>query len=151
MEKFRAVCHSNGYPCGWEKMGLNNMSLMSASAVSGNVSEEMSPAISAGNHLMGWQISTKWMYWYIPGLDRWNESVALGRQKKKEKGRRQRVGNKQEKTKTSLSWFIQLRSMPAMFVCSLSADTDRNFNYFIREGKWKDLSVVISAVFHRSI
>lgn len=54
MEKFRAVCHSNGYPCGWEKMGLNNVSLMSASAVSGNVSEEMSPAISASNHLMGW-------------------------------------------------------------------------------------------------
>lgn len=53
MEKFRAVCHSNGYPCGWEKMGLNNVSLMSASAVSGNVSEEMSPAISASNHLMG--------------------------------------------------------------------------------------------------
>lgn len=36
-----------------EKMGLNNVSLMSASAVSGNVSEEMSPAISASNHLMG--------------------------------------------------------------------------------------------------
>lgn len=53
MEKFRTVCHSNGYPCGWEKMGLNNMSLMSASAVSGNVSEEMSPAISTSNHLMG--------------------------------------------------------------------------------------------------
>lgn len=34
-------------------MGLNNVSLMSASAVSGNVSEEMSPAISASNHLMG--------------------------------------------------------------------------------------------------
>lgn len=54
MEKFRAVCHVNGYPCGWEKMGVNNVSLMSASAVSGNVSEEMSPAISARNHLMGW-------------------------------------------------------------------------------------------------
>lgn len=53
MEKFRAVCHSNGYPCGWEKMGLNNVSLMSASAVSGNISDEMSPAISASNHLMG--------------------------------------------------------------------------------------------------
>lgn len=54
MEKFRVVCHSNGYPCGWAKMGLNNMSLMSASAVSGNISEEMSLAISASNHLMGW-------------------------------------------------------------------------------------------------
>lgn len=53
MEKFRPVCHSNGYPCGWEKMGLNNVSLMPASAVSGNISEEMSPAISASNHLMG--------------------------------------------------------------------------------------------------
>lgn len=58
MEKFRAVCHSNGYPCGWEKMGLNNVSLMSASAVSGNISDEMiacrnAPAISASNHLMG--------------------------------------------------------------------------------------------------
>lgn len=42
MEKFRAVCHSNGYPCGLEKMGLNNVSLMSASTVSGSVSEEMS-------------------------------------------------------------------------------------------------------------
>lgn len=62
MEKFRTVCHSNGYPCGWQKMGLNNMSLMSAGAVSGSVSEEMSPAISASNHLMGQQISTKWMY-----------------------------------------------------------------------------------------
>lgn len=50
MEKFRPVCHSNGYPCGWAKMGLNNVSLM---CVSGNVSGEMSPAISASNHLMG--------------------------------------------------------------------------------------------------
>lgn len=38
-------------------MGLNNLSLMSGSTVSGNVSEEMSPAISASNHLMGQQIS----------------------------------------------------------------------------------------------
>lgn len=59
MEEFRAVCRSNGYPCASEKMGLNNMSLMS---VSGSGSEEMSPAISASNHLMGRQISAKWMY-----------------------------------------------------------------------------------------
>lgn len=45
MEKFRAVCHSNGYPCGLDKMGLNNVPLMSGSTVSENVSGEMSPAI----------------------------------------------------------------------------------------------------------
>lgn len=52
MEKFRAVCHSNGYPCGWEKMGLNNVSLMSASTVSECIRRNV-PAISARNHLMG--------------------------------------------------------------------------------------------------
>lgn len=149
MEKFRTVCHSNGYPCGWEKMGLNNMSLMSAGAVSGNVSEEMSPAISASNHLMGQQISTKWMYWSIPGLDRWNEPLRW--QKRERQEVEKRPGCKQEEIKTRLSRFIQLHGIPLMFVCSLSADTDRNFNYFIRRGKWKDLSVVISAVFYRSI
>lgn len=149
MEKFRTVCHSNGYPCGWEKMGLNNMSLMSAGAVSGNVSEEMSPAISASNHLMGQQISTKWMYWSIPGLDRWNEPLRWQNRERQEGEKR--PGCKQGQIKTRLSRFIQLHSVPLMFVCSLSADTDRNFNYFIRREKWKDLSVVISAVFYRSI
>ena len=54
---FRAVCHSNGYPCGWEKMGHNNVFVLSASAVSESISAEMSPAIFsvffASNHLMG--------------------------------------------------------------------------------------------------
>lgn len=149
MEKFRTVCHSNGYPCGWEKMGLNNMSLMSAGAVSGNVSEEMSPAISASNHLMGQQISTKWMYWSIPGLDGWNE--ALRWQKRERQEVQKGPGCKQEEIKTRLSPFTQLHGGPPVFVCSLSADADRNFNYFIRRGKWKDLSVAISAVFYGSI
>lgn len=151
MEKFRAVCRSNGYPCGWEKMGLNNMSLMSASAVSGNVSEEMSPAISASNHLMGRQISAKWMYWSIPGLDRRNESVALGRQKKKKKVKGKEKNRLQTRKDKNKPFTIRSATQHGCDVCGLSADTDRNFNYFIREGKWKDLSVVISAVFHRSI
>lgn len=149
MEKFRAVCHSNGYPCGWEKMGLNNVSLMSASAVSGNVSEEMSPAISASNHLMGRANLNKMdalIYFWAWQMER---MCGSSKTKKKENGRRRR--KEQAQIKTSLSVFIQLCSMPAMFVCGLSADTDRNFNYLIREGKWKDLSVVISAAFHRSI
>ena len=42
---FRTVCHSNGYPCGWEKMGHNNVFVLSASAVSESISAEMSPDI----------------------------------------------------------------------------------------------------------
>lgn len=37
MEKYMAVSHPNGYPCSREKMGPNNVFLMSASGVSGNV------------------------------------------------------------------------------------------------------------------
>ena len=76
MEKFRAVCHSNGYPCSLENMGANNVSLMSASSVSRKVSEEMSPAISTSNHLMGRANLDKMdMHCSISGLDRWNESA----------------------------------------------------------------------------
>lgn len=149
MEKYRAVYHSNGYPCGWEKMGLNNVSLMSASAVSENISEEMSPAISESNHLMGRTNLSKMdvlIYFWA-----WQMEWIRGSWKTETKKVEAEENNRQEKIKTSLSRFIQRRSMPAMSVCGLSADTDRNFNYLIREGKWKDLSVVISAVFHRSI
>lgn len=77
MAEFRAICHPNGYPCSWEKMGLNNVSLMSGSTASENVSEEMSPAISTSNHLMGsTNLHQMAMLWSISGLHRWNESGA---------------------------------------------------------------------------
>lgn len=61
--------------------------------------------------------------------------MALGRQKRKKVEGEEKRGYKQAKIKTSLSRFIQLHGMPTMFVCDLSADTDRNFNYLIRERK----------------
>lgn len=136
MEEFRAVCHSNGYPCGWEKMGLNNVSLMSASAVSGNISDEMSPAISASNHLMGQGNLNKMdaLIYFFFWLDRWSESVAPGRQKRKKVEGEDERGYKQAEQKQafheSLSYAVHLQCL-----CDLSADTDKNFNYLIREGK----------------
>lgn len=46
---------------------------------------------------------------------------------------KKRTGDKQEKDKNKP--FTIHSAAPAMFVCGLSADTDRNFNYLIREGK----------------
>lgn len=49
--------------------------------------------------------------------------------------RKKQEGEEPERQAQAYSQFTQPHIMPAMFVCGLSADTDRNFNYFIREGK----------------
>lgn len=155
MEKFRVVRHLNGYPCSWMKMGSSNVSLMWASRVSRSVSRERCPVISASNHLMGTVNLNKMdMHCAISGFRRWSEWLALVKRKKIKttqgksnlKKKKQRGGRKEQK-KPSLSTRVCLCAVCVLQKCR---DSDRNFNYLIT-AKWKDINVVISAVFHRSI
>lgn len=150
MEKFGVVRHLNGYPCSWMKMGSSNVSLMWASRVSRSVSRERCPVISASNHLMGTVNLNKMdMHCAISGFRRWSEWLALVKRKKiktaEGKSNLKKRGGCKEQKKQFLPSMVCV-----LFVLQKCRDSDRNFNYLIT-AKWKDINVVISAVFHRSI
>ncbi len=130
MENFRVVRHLNGYPCSWMKMGSSNVSLMWASRVSGSVSRERCPVISASNHLMGTVNLNKMdMHCAISGFRRWSEWLALVKRKKiktVEGKSNLKKKNKEEDAKSKKSNLFRLGSM----CCLCFAKVQRQWQEF---------------------